>query len=121
MNLLELMMAAKAKVISGSDYLWDCFGKNSRYIDFGYEETAPIVSSVFDATTQEVYVVEIFDTKNDHAWRYIDPRYKQLYVDECRRRNVNPDICWDDKKFVNIDNIQAILLIDKFFNTGEEL
>lgn len=119
MNLLELMMAARAKVIGGSDYLWNSFGEKSRYIDFGLLDEQPIVSAVFDAETQEVYCVEIFDYESNRSWRYLDTRYKAIFLNECKERGVNPDICWDDIKYINVDNIQALTLINQFFK-GEE-
>lgn len=119
MNLIELLMATNYKVTGGSEYLWKSFGEDARYIDFGFSEDFPIVSAVFNATTQEVFAVEIFNEENAQAWKFIDPRYQITYNNECKQRGVDPTTCADSIKFKNVDNIQALTIINQIFTTGE--
>lgn len=118
MNLTELVMAAQSKITNGCPYLWKCFGDNARYIDFGVSEEKIIASAVVDATTQQVYCVEIFNLDNTQAWRWIDNRYQKLFLKECRERKFNPDICWDTVKYQHIQDNEALLLINQLMNIG---
>lgn len=118
MNLTELVMAGQSKITRGCSYLWSCFGKNARYIDFGISEEQDIASAVFDAETQEVYCVEIFSLDETQVWRWIDERYRNAFLKECRDRNIDPSVWIDNIKYQNVDATEALLLINQLISTS---
>ena len=93
---------AKFKIIDGYEYRWDCFGPHAYAIGAG-DESQWELQVVFDTSTQEVYIAEIFDLKNDRAYRIYNPEYRDSYFECAKTYNVEPNLAWDNVLFVELE------------------
>ena len=106
------------KIVGGSEHQWDCWD-NARFLD--YESDYAHASVVFNAKTQEVYVAEVNDKLDEvNPYRWINPEYKQVYIDEANQRNVDPDLAWDNKKWYDLETQEDWLTKARAIMRGEE-
>lgn len=122
MKLSEVNQALDHRITGGSDYQWNCFGSDARFLD--YESEYAHVSIVFDSAIGCIYVAEV-NPENDTtiAYRWINPAYKNEYLAEHVSRKIDPDIAWDDIKYTNLEveedwleKARAIFLGESFDN-----
>jgi len=100
MNLREVNNALDHKIVGGSEHLWKCY-PNGRFLD--YESDYAHASVVFDTETQMVYCAEVTKKDHDVLYRWINPDYLQAYKDEALERNVDPNLAWDNVKWVDLE------------------
>lgn len=87
-NILQLI---EFKITGGTEFLWNCFGTNARYLDSDNSEYS--ISCIFDSVTQEVYKIQFYvnnskDLMDNCFW--LNPAYRQNFLDESESRNVDP-------------------------------
>lgn len=112
MHLSDIMDAAQFKVQGGSNYLWNCYGKNAHFMDFGLtENSAANVSCVFDTENQEVYEVTV-STEEGKMYRWINPKYFDVWKAECVSRKIEEEL-----DYIDVDVEDDIL--DKAFEVIE--
>jgi len=118
MHLSKVNEALDHKITSGSEFGWTCWD-NARYLD--YESEYAHASVLFNTETQEIYTAEIND-KEDKAkpYRWMNPAHKQAYVDDAKRRKVDPDQAWDDKKWYDLETSEDWLEKARAIMRGEE-
>jgi hypothetical protein len=98
------------KITGGSDYGWDCFGPNARYMDSESETLNEYgVHAVFDTMDQKVYCIEAWDYPNDRAYRWIDPAYVKAHAKACAKHNVDLYSACDTMNFTDLD-VEADIL-----------
>lgn len=118
MHLSKVNEALDHKIVSGSEHQWDCWD-NARFLD--YESDYAHASIVFNAKTQEVYVAEVNDKLDEvNPYRWLNPEYKQAYIDEANKRNIDPDLAWDNKKWYDLETSQDWLTKARAIMRGEE-
>ncbi len=105
MHLSEFLTAAQFKVSGGTEYCWECFGPNARFLDVAEDKAA----CIFDAVTQKVYAVEVFTETDQYRW--VDPEYSPSFIAECVLRNVDYTIAFDSVRFTEISSITEILTL----------
>ena len=81
-NYLE---AIEYKITDGTDYGWQCYGSNARYLD-SYKEDQYSVGAIFDSQDQFVYAIELWDYQNNREYRWQHPNYKQAFLNEAKER-----------------------------------
>ena len=106
MQLSEINNTFQHRITDGSDYLWDCYGSNTRSIDYTSKYACGYV--VFDTETQTVYEVSVSPVAAAWAiepkpYRYIDPEHRMSYETEAKDRNVDPNVAWDDTNWVDLE------------------
>lgn len=111
MYVSDLNDAFDHKISGGDNYLWSCW-PNARYLE--YRSDHAYVSAVFNTETQEVYEVSVdIDTSiwqpDVRPYRWMNPEYKQDYLDEAKSRNVDPNQAWDDVKWYDLDSAEDFL------------
>lgn len=107
------------RITGGSEYLWNCFGHNARYLD--YESEHAHGSVIFDTVTGQVYQAEVSDKADKvRPYRYTDPAHKDVYLAECREKNVDPNNAWDDTTWVDLDLESDWLVKAKAIFEGKE-
>lgn len=102
-TLKTWLEAIDYKISTGSEYAWNCYGPNARFLDTedGFEN--PIASIVFDSKNQTIYEATVCDSKRNLAYRLINPLYKNYYLAEAKSRNLNAAEAWEGKDFVELE------------------
>ena len=104
MHLSKVNEALDHKITGGSEFYWTCWD-DARYLD--YESEYAHVSVVFNTQTQEVYTAEINDKANQvKPYRWMNPIYKQAYLDEAKEKNVNPNQAWDNTEWYDLETVE---------------
>ena len=108
----DFIEAVDFKITGGSEYTWDCFGPNARYLDCadneGYNGTYSI-SAVFDSVTQEVYTIEVWDYVNNREYRWIDKAYIKDHMKACAEHEVDLYESMDGRNYIDLDVAEDIL------------
>jgi len=99
MNLLEVLASANGQVKGATDYVWDCFGPDAMYLDIGNDDLGHIASVIFDSDDGTVYAFEMFLPQQRRAWRWLDERYQDLFLEACQNNGVNPRVAFDNVPF----------------------
>lgn len=97
------------KITGGSEYLWNSFGRNARYLDSECSDYS--LSCVFDSVTQELYLVSFSYEDNDkhYAFRWINPKHKEGYIAENVERNLDYTNFCDETTYVDFDDILQLI------------
>lgn len=111
MYVYDLNEAFDHKISGGDNYLWNCW-ENARFLE--YRSDYAYVSAVFNTETQEVYEVNVsVDTDtwdpDIRPYRWLNPEYKQAYLDEAESRNIDPEQAWDDIKWYDLETPEDFL------------
>lgn len=104
MELSKALEALDYKIAGGSEHCWTCYGFDARYLDF--ESDYAHASIIFDTKNQTVYCAEINGKENDHSYRWLNPEYKQNYLDECKEKNVDPNNAWDNHAWADLETAE---------------
>ena len=109
MKLLDLIIAAEGRISEGSEALWNCWNYEGRYIDFVDRDGLNCCSAIYNTKTFEVQYIHLDVPGNDQAFQWINPTVYDIYVDECKKREVDPNIAWDQLTYINIDSAETML------------
>ncbi len=120
MIILKVYLEAiQFKITEGSDYGWNCYGPNARYLD-SYKEDQYSISALFDSQDQFVYAIELWDYVNRREYRWQHPNYREVFLSEAKGRGVDPTESLDDSKFIDLDVAGDILEKISKVVAGEE-
>jgi len=109
MKLEQVLKATNYAVTGGSEYQWNCW-PDARFIDFANDVAdASVVYSIVDQTIYHFEVCAKEDSDGTTAYRWMNPEFKQAYLDEAKTRNCDPDQAWDDVKWKDTDGEEDIL------------
>ena len=101
MHLRKVNEALDHKITCGNEYQWHCYGPNTRFLD--YESEHAHASVVYSTETQEIFQAEICDNdESKKPYRWLNPKYKEAFFDECKERKVKKSKAWDDVKWVDL-------------------
>lgn len=109
MNLSDVITAAGSRISNASEYLWQCFGNNAYSIDFRDTDGEECTSCTYDKEHQFVFEITVSVPGQDQCFRWINPEYREAYVNECKQRNINPSIAWDDLRYTEISDESLML------------
>lgn len=108
MHLSKVNEALGHRITGGSEYHWQCYGPDVRFLDFESEHAH--ASVLFDTVTQEVYEVTISSKDESiRPYRWLNPETKQDYLAECKTRNIDPHCAWDDVNYVDLETEEDFL------------
>jgi hypothetical protein len=108
MRIEDYLNATQHKITGGSEYCWDCFGPNARYLDCDKEQEYS-TNIVFDTVTSEVYVCEMWDYVNDRQYRWLNKDYIKQFKKSCKEHDVDFHGAFDDSKFTDLEVEDDIL------------
>jgi len=116
LTLKEWMEIVDYKITEGSDFGWNCYGKDVHMLDsWNGEQDGHSFTVIFDTKNQTVYEVQAHDYVHNRAYRMINPDFQKKAKKEARNRDVNKDMAWDDVDYVDLevddDFIQKCLAI----------
>lgn len=100
-TVANFMKAVDCRITGGSEYQWQCYGPNARYLDC--DETDFSVSIIFDTVDQTVYEATVFDYRNERAYRRFNPDFHKQYLTEAKERGITLSFAWDAVKFVDLE------------------
>ena len=89
------------RISGGSEYQWECFGSNARYLDSEFPDRY-CASIVFDAQTQVVYEATVCDYSANRAYRWLNPNFKSEFENEVLTRG-SQDQAWDTVGYTDLD------------------
>lgn len=103
MQLQQVLETFDYKISGGSDYLWQCFGPDCRYLDF--ESDHAYGTCLFDKVDQTVYSVEV-SSRDDSIkpYRWLNPLTVDAYKQESIEKNIDFELAYDDTQWVTIDD-----------------
>lgn len=111
-TLEDFIKAIDYKITGGSEYGWNCFGSNARYLDSSDSESgdgAYSVSAVFDSVDQTIYLVEAWDYTNHREYRWINPDYYKALKKECKKRDIDFKESLDGKRYIELEVAEDML------------
>ena len=109
-TLKDFMETVDYKVTEGSDYGWNCYGPNAYRLDsWNQDQEGHTVGIIFDTRTHTVYEVSAYDYKREHAYRLINPDFKDAHSAESNDRGVLENQAWDDVDYVDLDTDEDFL------------
>lgn len=104
MHLKDVNEKLNHKIVSGSEYGWNCY-PNARFLE--YESDYAHVSAVFDSQTQTIYEIEVSVKQewyeDSKPYRWLNPNTKDLMIAEAKKRKVKYRKAWDDVKYIDLD------------------
>lgn len=108
MHLSKVNEALSHRITGGSEYQWDCYGFDVRFLD--YESDYAHATVIFDTQNQTVYEATV-NSKDESIkpYRWLNPDSKNKYFTECREREINPTVAWDDVKWVDLETVEDFL------------
>lgn len=112
MKLSEIVKAANYKIKEGCEFLWDCYGENSRTLDFGGDDAESVVSCVFDSGKDIVFQVEIY-SKDGKVYRWVDPEYQETLKNEFQNRGLSYDYAYDDVMWFDLEHTNDVFIKTK--------
>lgn len=98
------------KIAQTSQYLWECFGDSVYHIDIEGLENFTIVSD-FD----RIFYIDVYFKDAIVVW--VDPEFRQAYVDEASNRGIDIDYTYDLYEigdmipYISVDEKRAFDLI----------
>ena len=105
MHLASVNEKFNHKIVSGSEYHWNCY-PNARFLE--YESDYAHASVIYSTVNQEIYEAEI-SIKRD-AWeedmrpyRWLNPDSKDFMIAEAEQKKVDWQQAWDDVKWIDLD------------------
>jgi hypothetical protein len=112
MKIIDVVNACQGRICGGTEYMWECYGSNARYLDFSDADgTENVASAVFDTVTQEVYQLDMYVPGYNQMFVWRDPRTESMYLAECERRKIGPNDAWDGLQYVPVDEATALQYI----------
>lgn len=120
-TIKDFMDSIDYKITEGSDFLWDCFGKDAYTLDYwdGDNEQGHSVSVTFDRKTQVVYQMVISDYANDRAYMWTHPNWYVEYQKEAEKSSMG-NFAWDHVEYTQIEVGEDILEKARAISQGQE-
>lgn len=101
MHLKQINEALGHAITEGSEYQWQSF-PDARILDYASEYAT--ASVVFSTKTQEVYEASVeFIISDSRPYRWINQTYKDSYIAEYESKGLDPQIAWDDVRYIDLD------------------
>lgn len=122
-HIKDFLTAIDHKITGGSEYGWDCYGSNARYLDCLHSEGADgeySVHAIFDSVTQQIYEIQAWDYVNDREYRWIDPDFVADHNAESTKRGIDIKESLDDRQYIDLDLVEDILEKISAIVAGEE-
>lgn len=100
--------AINFQITGGSEYGWQCFGYNARWLDS--EQSGKYSASiVFDRNTSIVYMAEVADFVNNRSYRWINPDHANALQQEADARGTDNSVAWDDVNHTDLETAEDFL------------
>jgi hypothetical protein len=118
-TMKDYLEAIQYRITGGSDYGWECFGPNARYLDSEQHDKYTF-SCVFDSVDQAIYVIEAWDYVHNRAYRWFADGCLEAYKEESTRRGIDPGEASDTKDYTDLEVLDDMLEKIEGILSGEE-
>jgi hypothetical protein len=119
-TIKDFMEIVDYKINDGSEYCWNCFGENARFLGYWDSDgNKSTVSIVYDTKDQTVYTMEAWDNEGDKVYRWIHPDFLQSLKDECEERGIEFKNAFDDVDFIDLETSSDIMEKARAIHLGE--
>lgn len=105
MQVNTYLRATEYGITGGSEFLWECYGKDAWCVDCGN------TNAVIDRKTGNVYDISFNDDDADLHFRWVHKDYVKKYVKESKSKGFDPWQAYDDVKYRQIKDEQSMLEI----------
>jgi hypothetical protein len=103
-TMKEWMELVNYRITEGSDYQWQCYGRDAYMLDsWNGEQDGHSFSIIFDTKDQTVYEVQAHDYVHNRAYRMINEDFQKKMRKEAKRRDINKDEAWDNVNYVDLE------------------
>ena len=109
MKLIDVINAAEGRVCGGTEFQWRCWGDNARFMEFADADGMEFCDVVFDTKTYDVYDLNLMVPGTDQHFKWLNPEFKDSYINECKMRNIDPFIVYDNVRFSELTDIQTVI------------
>ncbi len=116
MKLSQINEATQHRITGGCDYLWNCWD-NARFIEYGSDYAD--ASVIMNTKTFEIYEASVAPKNEGKPYRWLNPKYSQLMIDESVSRGQDYTKAWDEVKWVDLDLTEDFLEKLKAIMDGE--
>jgi hypothetical protein len=96
------------KITGGSNYGWNCFGPDARWLDSD-DLGNYSASIVFGGPEHTVYLAEVSDLINNRSYRWVNPDHALALQQEADARGVDNFQAWDDVKIIDLETAEDFL------------
>ena len=111
----DYLEAIDMQITGGSPHYWKCYGENTRFLkcdsidNHGGNEYSSYI--IFSPGDPEVRELTVCDHKNDRAYIWMHPDYKEACYKEAEERNLGHifKYAWDDVPFIHTQDEKDIL------------
>lgn len=97
----EFLQTVGHRISGGSEYQWQCFGPDARYLDSEFPDRYS-ASIVFDTQTQVVYEATVCDYSANRAYRWLNPNWAPKHMLEVTERGAQ-DQAWDTVGYTDLE------------------
>lgn len=88
MKLDDFLKLTSNRITGGTEYFWECYGKNARYIDFETDDIS--ISMVYDTKNSTGYEMTV-DIGSDVSYRWINDVFRRPLEREYKARGLELD------------------------------
>lgn len=118
MKLESIMKAAGSRVSGGDSFLWKCWGTNANYMEFRNVDGHGYCHCVYDTVTYDVYQIHIEVPGTEECYSWLNPVFKDAYINEAEHRNENWKMAWDDVPYTFAETGSEILRLVETIGNG---
>lgn len=101
LTVKDFVTAVDYKIGEGYEYQWDCYGLNASGLDWCRSDLTASAAIIYDANTQEVYELSVWDCLDDKTkvYRWIKPECIKKHKKEAKDRGFKFNIAIDKTKY----------------------
>lgn len=109
MKLEDILPLIDYSISEATSYLWPCFGNHCRLWSFVDCEGRDFGSCVVNECGQILLISFSFvDNSKYSAYYWLEPKYRQVYLDECKVRQIDPDKYTDGILAIELEESQDV-------------
>lgn len=104
-TMRDFMETVNYRITEGGEYGWSGYGPNAYSLDSwnGDNDQGYSASIVFDTKGQLVYEMDVCDYKNQRAYRWIHPDFRDVYEKDAKSWDADKDQAWDDVSYIDLE------------------
>ena len=120
-TIKDWMELSNYRITEGSDYCWQCYGRNAYMLDsWNGEQDGFSFCIIFSTKDQTVYEAQAHDYVHNRAYRMVNPDFVKKMKKEAKDRGVNKNEAWDDVDYVDLEEVDDFIQKCLAIRAGED-